>query len=78
MSSSSVAKEVAKILSIIFAKDISPNEDFSKENEPLWDSLKHIELMMVIEEEMDVVFDEDVIPSLISLESITKEIERLS
>jgi acyl carrier protein len=37
-----------------------------------WSSLKHVELMLALEEELDVVVDPELAPQLVSLDAMTE------
>ena len=72
-----IQEDIRSILSTIFKRTISPEEDVSMENEDLWDSLKHIEIIVTIEEELGVSFAPEDIPQLTSVSKIVKKIEEL-
>lgn len=69
--------QVAKIFSTLFKRTINPNEDISMESEPKWDSMKHIEVIMVLEEELGISFRPESIPTLTSMAKIVDEINKL-
>ena len=48
------------------------------ENEPRsWDSLKHIEILLLIEEEFDIRFEEEKIGKLNSVKALCEAVERM-
>ena len=47
------------------------------ESEPKWDSMKHIEVIMVLEEELGISFRPESIPTLTSMAKIVDEINKL-
>lgn len=53
------------------------NQDSSSENIVSWDSLKHMNLVIALEEEFDVSFDEDDIPDIQSFQEIVTVLEKL-
>lgn len=59
---------VLSILASILKCDVS--EDSSRENHPQWDSLKHIEIIFAIEDELNIQFSEDSLPNLNSVQRI--------
>jgi len=72
-----VEQKVAEILSLIFKKTISADDDISMETEPEWTSLKHIEIIVTMEEEFDVSFKPADIPLLTSRKKLTDKISSL-
>ncbi|MBI0005853.1 acyl carrier protein [Gilliamella sp. W8126] len=68
---------VAKIFSTLFKKEINSNDDISMESEPKWDSMKHIEIIMVLEEELGISFRPESIPALTSMSKIIDEIKKI-
>lgn len=49
-----IENNVAKILSVLLDQEINPNDDISMENQELWDSMKHIEIITTLEEELGI------------------------
>lgn len=72
-----INNKVSEILSVLLEKEIKNNEDVSMDTEDNWDSLKHIEIIMTIEEEMDISFPPEVIPKLRSKSKIIDKINEL-
>lgn len=56
-------------------KDININS--SSQNIQNWDSLKHMNLIIALEEEFQVSFEEDDIPEIQSFMKISNALERL-
>ncbi len=50
-------------------------EDFSDQTCEVWDSVRHLTLVLAIEEEFGITFDEDEIWNLASLAALTEAIE---
>ncbi|OPZ79359.1 MAG: hypothetical protein BWY78_00090 [Alphaproteobacteria bacterium ADurb.Bin438] len=69
--------EIAEILSVLFNKKISPKDNISSKDEPDWDSFKHIEIIMVLEENLGIKFNRDEIPTLNSFKKIVKKIKQI-
>ena len=71
--SNSIQKKVKYVMSIVFEipiKDI--NEDSSAENIGSWDSLKHMNFIVALEEAFKVEFTEAEIPEMLDYLSILK------
>ncbi len=71
-----IEEQVAGVFSAVFGRKIKANDDVSIDTEDLWDSLKHIELIMTLEEELDISFDKKDIPTLTSMAKIIENIEK--
>ncbi len=69
-------EKLLSILSSFFAKPVDKN--ISMDNEDIWDSMKHIELVMILEEEFDISINPMDIPNIRDFNSILKKIEELS
>lgn len=72
-----VQNHIAEIFSTIFKRKINSSDNVSVDNEMLWDSLKHIELIMTIEGELGVTFNKEDISKLTSLQKIIETVEEL-
>ena len=70
-------KDVLKILSMLLDKEISLDSDISKDNYELWDSMKQIEIISTLEDELDISFNIEDIPKLTSVKKILKAIKEL-
>ncbi len=63
--------EIKNIMSIVFDIEESKiTEDITMDELDQWDSLKHINLIMALEREYQVVFDEDEIVEMLSFQKI--------
>ena len=71
-------EEVANILGMLLGQDIKPDSDISMENCDMWDSMKHIEIITTLEEELGISFPVEDIPKLTSLELILNKIKEIS
>lgn len=71
-------KKIANILSVLLGQEINPGDDVSMENQELWDSMKHIEIITTIEEELEISFNIEDIPKLTSMKKIIEAAEKLS
>ncbi len=70
-----IDKKVKEVLSILFQKEIASLDSFSMETEPLWDSIKHIEVIMTLEDELGVSFPPEQIPQLTSAARLIAQIK---
>lgn len=62
---------IKRVMSQIFAVDTeSITMDSSPETIERWDSLKHMQLIMALEDEFGFQFPDDVIPELVSFAAI--------
>ena len=69
--------ELLEVFSIVFNKTFKENEIISKQTERDWESLKHIELIMAIEEQFEITFNPEEISELDSFDKILEKIEEL-
>jgi acyl carrier protein len=53
------------------------DKDCSRERYPQWDSLKHIEVIFTIEDELNIQFSEEMMPELNSVQQIVDAAEAL-
>jgi acyl carrier protein len=66
---------VLSVLSTVLKCEV--NNEASRENLAQWDSLKHIEVIFAIEDELNLQFPEEMLPNLNSVESIVDAAEGL-
>lgn len=69
------SEQIANILSLLLDKKIDKNDDVSMGNCDTWDSMKHIEIITTIEEELNISFEIEEIPTLNSMQAIIKKVE---
>ena len=69
--------QVAQILSLLLGQDFTSEDDVSMENQELWDSMKHIEIITTLEEELNISFNIEDIPKLTSMKKIIEAIKNL-
>ena len=66
-------KRIKTIMSIIFEIPVDEiNEETSKEKVKTWDSLKHMDLVVALEEDFSIEFNDDEIIMLDSFSAIKK------
>jgi acyl carrier protein len=69
---------IKAVMAQIFNVDIGAiNAESSPENVERWDSLRHMQLIMAIEDEFGVTFSDDEIPDLLSLSLIENSVGKL-
>jgi acyl carrier protein len=68
-------KTKAVISDILGISLVEITDDASTENIEQWDSLKHITLIVAVEETFGIEFDEQIIPELTSLQAITRALQ---
>jgi len=63
----------------IFNVDIKTiTEESSPKSIERWDSLKHMQLILAIEDEFDITFSDDDIPNLLSTRAIEDSVRQLA
>lgn len=77
MPDASLESSAAKVMGLVFGKSISPDDSISMATEPAWDSMKHIELIMTLEQEFGVSFEPEEIPKLTSLSAVIAKLREL-
>jgi acyl carrier protein len=78
MTRSQIREAVAELLSISVGRQIALTESVTRDSEPTWDSLKHVELILMVEEHFGVQFSEDEMAALRSSDEIVHAIEEKS
>lgn len=68
-------KQAVDILSVLLGIEIKENSDVSMQNCETWDSMKHIEIITTIEDELGVSFEIEDIPNLTSVALILDKIK---
>jgi acyl carrier protein len=75
MMRSQIQAAVVELLSITVGRPIAPSELVTRDSEPRWDSLKHVELILMLEEQFGVQFSEKEMAGLRSSGEIVRAIE---
>lgn len=70
-------EQVTQILSLLLGQEFTSEDDVSMENQELWDSMKHIEIITTLEEELNISFNIEDIPKLTSIKKIIEAIKNL-
>ena len=72
-------ERIKVVMAQIFNIDVQTiNKESSPENIERWDSLKHMQLILAIEDEFGVTFPDDDIPEMLSLNAIEVCVEQLA
>jgi acyl carrier protein len=66
---------VAELLSITVGRKIAQTESVTRDSEATWDSLKHVELIFMLEERFGIQFSEEEMAALCSSDEIVQSIE---
>jgi acyl carrier protein len=66
----------AKVLSLALGQPLDPFSNPRREKIPQWDSLKHVELILMLEEEFQIRISSAEAPGLSSLEEIILKVAK--
>ena len=72
MENSQIIEELSAILKAILGKDVTA--ETNRENEPAWDSLKHMQIVFAVEEQFEVQFEEEEIAELTSVKAFAESL----
>jgi len=75
MNREKIETNVLSVISTVLKCEIS--DQASRENLPQWDSLKHIEVVFAIEDELNIQFPEETLGNLNDIKSIVTAVEML-
>ena len=78
MTRTQIQSAVAELLSITLGRQVPQNESVSRDSESTWDSLRHIELILMLEERFGVRFSEEEMAELRDSTKIVHAIEEKS
>ena len=68
---SDIDQRIKSVLSVVFGIDEKEiNEDSANDNIEAWDSLNHMTMVVALEEEFELEFDEDDIENLLNFKLI--------
>ncbi|MFZ3381262.1 MAG: acyl carrier protein [Candidatus Acidiferrales bacterium] len=70
-----IQKVVTELLSIILGRQVAMTESVTRESDPKWDSLKHVELVLMLEEQFGVQFSEQEMAALCTADDIVRAVE---
>lgn len=67
-----------KVMSLLFKREIKADDNLSMAaNRKEWSSIKHIEIIMTMEEEFDISFEPEDIPLLTSQNVLWEKVQEL-
>jgi acyl carrier protein len=69
---------VAELLSVSLGRQVAQTESVTRDSDPKWDSLKHVQLILMLEEHFGVQFSEEEMGALRSSDEIVQAIEEKS
>jgi acyl carrier protein len=69
---------VAELLSISLGRPVAHTESVTRDSDLKWDSLKHVQLVLLLEEHFGVQFSEEEMAALRSSDKIVQAIEEKS
>jgi len=72
MDRNQIEQTVLAVLTAVLKHPFDGNGDVTRENTASWDSLKHIEVMFALEDELGAEFSEE---ELVMLDSVTKIVD---
>ena len=78
MTRTQIQSAVAELLTITLGRQITQNESVSRDSESNWDSLRHIELILMLEEHFGIRFSEEEMAALHNSDEIVHAIEEKS
>jgi acyl carrier protein len=67
---SSVIDKVRELVAEVLEIEIAPRADLDRGNGGAWDSLNHLRIVMAVEEEFAVRFEQDEVASIASLSGL--------
>ncbi|EAI9452380.1 acyl carrier protein [Campylobacter coli] len=70
-------KQFYEILKNILEIEVNEHTNLSMNNCPEWNSLAHIDIIMILEEEFEIKFDKEKLTELNSQNMLLKEIKKL-
>lgn len=71
-----IQARVEELLGLILGRTITNGTLVQRASEPVWDSIKHIELFFALEDAFGVRFGEDELAGLNSIDAIVASVER--
>ena len=76
MQKSDLKSMVREILEIALKLDPTEVPDINRQAIASWDSLKHVEIIFLLEDKFHIQFDEDEMATMNSLSKITERVEK--
>jgi acyl carrier protein len=78
MTRAEIQEAVADLLSISLGRPVAQTESVTRDSDPRWDSLKHVQLILLLEEHFGLQFSEEEMGALRSSDEIVHAIEEKS
>jgi acyl carrier protein len=75
MQTENIDHRVRSTLSLALGIEVSSTGSFARRDNPVWDSLKHVEVIFMLEDEFGMQFAEEEFARLNSAEDIVKLVE---
>lgn len=75
MTRTQIQSAVADLLTITLGRPVAQNESVSRDAESTWDSLKHVQLILMLEEQFGIQFNEEEMGSLRDSDGIVRAVE---
>ncbi|SEN77622.1 acyl carrier protein [Roseovarius tolerans] len=75
MQTNEIDVRVREILRLALKTDVPEEGSYAREDDPNWDSLKHVEMIFMLEDEFDVQFAEDDFAKMGSVAAIVALVE---
>ena len=75
MTRNQIQTAVAGLLTITLGRQITQSESVSRDSESNWDSLKHVQLILMLEEQFGIQFSEEEMGSLRDSDGIVRAVE---
>lgn len=73
-----IREAVAELLSVALERPVTHSESVTRDSDPRWDSVKHVELMFMLEEHFGIQFSEEEMGALRGSDEIVQAIEEKS
>lgn len=71
-----IAEGVREVFEAVLGRMVLPDEEVRRDDEPKWDSLKHVELIFALEDRFGVCFSEEEMETLDSSSMIIELLTR--
>jgi acyl carrier protein len=65
------------VFAAVLGRSIDASDDIRRDEEERWDSLRHVELMFTLEEELGVRFTKDDLNSLSTMSAVVERVRTL-
>lgn len=69
------ADEIRRLLGIILERPVGPSENPSSSSDPKWDSLRHVELVFLLEDHFRIRFTPEDLTQLGDLRQVIQTVE---